>query len=340
MKLRAPPPGGGTPNQDGTWTPVAAGEIFLSEPDEDNQTHRLPINKKLRLGSTYLVFRKLEQDVSAFRTFLDRCCPGDRKAQDALAAQFVGRWQDGAPLVSSSAHANSAGQSKDAALNDFRYAADDPLGKQCPLGAHIRRANPRDTGGRREARRHRILRRGISYGGPLLKEGVQDDGEKRGLLFVAANSRIDLQFEVIQGHWINGGEFLGQSGLGRCPLTANHSGATSDSFLKAGASAPITGLPRFVTTRGGDYFFVPGIEALREISNKGRFAPDAGKIPELQHGRCSYACFARCRTIAEVWTRPSLANPTLARKRLFMWSYPPPVASSASLGNIVTSHTS
>ena len=284
MKLGTPPPGGGTPNQDGTWTPVAAGEIFLSEPDEDNQTHQLPINKNLRLGSTYLVFRKLEQDVSAFRTFLDRCCPGDRKAQNALAAQFVGRWQDGAPLVSSSAHANSAGQSKDAALNDFRYAADDPLGKQCPLGAHIRRVNPRDTGGRREARRHRILRRGISYGGPLLKEGAQDDGEKRGLLFVAANSRIDLQFEVIQGQWINGGEFLGQSGLGRCPLTANHNGATSDSFLKAGASAPITGLPRFVTTRGGDYFFVPGIEALREISKKGRFAPDAGKIPSFSMG--------------------------------------------------------
>ncbi len=132
------------------------------------------------------------------------------------------------------------------------------------------RAIPADV---REARRHRILRRGISYGGPLLKEGVPDDGEKRGLLFVAANARIDLQFEVIQGHWINGGEFLGQSGLGRCPLTANHSGATSDSFLEAGASAPITGLPRFVTTRGGDYFFAPGIEALREISNGGRFDP-------------------------------------------------------------------
>jgi len=284
MKLGAPPPGGGTPNRDGTWTPVAPGEILLSEPDEDNQTHRLPINKTLRLGSTFLVFRKLEQDVPGFRAFLDRCCPGDHKAQEALAAQFVGRRQNGAPLVSSSANANSAGQSKDAALNNFRYAADDPLGKQCPLGAHIRRVNPRDIGGRREARRHRILRRGISYGGPLLKEGAPDDGEKRGLLFVAANSRIDLQFEVIQGHWINGGEFLGQSGLGRCPLTANHSGATSDSFLKADAAAPITGLPRFVTTRGGDYFFAPGIEALREISNKGRFPPDAGEIPDFSMG--------------------------------------------------------
>lgn len=284
MKLGAPPLGGSTPSPNGTWTPVAAGEIFLSEPDEDNRTHRLPINKTLRLGSTYLVFRKLEQDVSAFRTFLDRCYPGDHKAQKTLAAQFVGRWQNGAPLVSSSAHASSAGQSKDAALNNFRYAADDPLGKQCPLGAHIRRVNPRDTGGRREVRRHRILRRGISYGGPLLNEGAQDDGEKRGLLFVAANARIDLQFEVIQGHWINGGEFLGQSGLGRCPLTANHSGATSDSFLQAGASAPITGLPRFVTTRGGDYFFVPGIEALRKISNGGRFPPDAGEIPDFSMG--------------------------------------------------------
>ena len=218
---------------------------------------------------------------------------------------------------------SSAGQSKDAALNDFRYAADDPLGKQCPLGAHIRRANPRDTGGRREARRHRILRRGISYGGPLLKEGVQDDGEKRGLLFVAANSRIDLQFEVIQGHWINGGEFLGQSGLGRCPLTANHSGATSDSFLKAGASAPITGLPRFVTTRGGDYFFAPGIEALREISNRGRFAPDAGKIPDFSMGDVATPALLDPKRLRK-YGQTILSQPDLSEKAAIHVELPSP----------------
>lgn len=279
MGLGDPTSGGGTPSHDRTWSPVAPGEIFLNLPDEDKQIQRLPISGKLNVGSTFLVFRKLEQDVSGFRAFLGRRRPNDDKAQESLAAQFVGRWRNGVPLILSPDREGSAGQWMEAALNNFRYAADDPLGEKCPLGAHIRRANPRDIGGRGEARRHRILRRGIGYGGPLLKQGVQDDGEKRGLLFIAANSRIDLQFEVIQAQWINGGEFLGQAGLGRCPLTANHSGAVSDRFLEAGASAPMTGLPRFVTTRGGDYFFAPGIEALREISRGGRFDPEDGEIP-------------------------------------------------------------
>ena len=278
LGLGDPATGGGTPSKNGTWNPVAPGEIFLDLPDEDNQVQRLPISRKLCVGSTFLVFRKLEQDVSGFRAFLSRCRPGDQKAQDALAAQLVGRWPNGVPLVLSPDHERSADEGAEA-LNNFRYAADDPLGAKCPLGAHVRRANPRDIGGRGEARRHRILRRGISYGGPLLGQGERHDGEKRGLLFIAANSRIDLQFEVIQANWINGGEFLGQAGLGRCPLTGNHNGATSDSFLEAGASAPMTGLPRFVTTRGGDYFFAPGIEALREISTGGRFKPTEGEIP-------------------------------------------------------------
>jgi Dyp-type peroxidase family len=270
-------PGGGTPSRDRTWSPVAPGEIFLDQPDENDEVQLLPISKDLTLGSTFLVFRKLEQDVAAFRGFLNRMRPKDKEAQTALSAQFVGRWPNGVPLVLSPDQQRDVNREMEDTLNDFRYAADDPLGVKCPLGAHIRRANPRDVGGRGEARRHRILRRGISYGGPLLKDGVLDDGESRGLLFIAANSRIDLQFEVIQSSWINGGEFLGQAGLGRCPLTGDHAGAVSDRFFETGAIAPMTGLPRFVTTRGGDYFFAPGIKALRMMAEGNPFSPD--KIP-------------------------------------------------------------
>jgi deferrochelatase/peroxidase EfeB/cytochrome P450 len=272
-------PGGGTPSRDRTWSPVAPGEIFLNLPDENGEVQLLPISEDLTLGSTFLVFRKLEQDVAGFRGFLSRMRPKDKEAQRALSAQFVGRWPNGVPLVLSPDQERAVDQEMEATLNNFRYAADDPLGRKCPLGAHIRRANPRDIGGRGEARRHRILRRGISYGGPLLKDDALDDGERRGLLFIAANSRIDLQFEVIQSNWINGGEFLGQAGLGRCPLTGNHSGAVSDRFFEASAAAPMTGLPRFVMTRGGDYFFAPGIKALREIANKSRFDPVKTEIP-------------------------------------------------------------
>ena len=136
----------------------------------------------------------------------------------------------------------------------------------CPLGAHVRRTNPRDIGGTNDVRRHRILRRSIGYGGPLLPEGKLGDGNKRGLLFVAVNSRIDLQFEVVQAAWINRGELLGQAGLGRCPITGANRRRAEDAFLEAGAVAPVVGIPRFVITRGGDYFFAPGINALKAIA--------------------------------------------------------------------------
>ncbi|HEX6374417.1 MAG TPA: hypothetical protein VFZ91_01720 [Allosphingosinicella sp.] len=267
-------PGGGTADRRGTWSPVAPGEIFLDREDESGQTHILPLNVDLREGSTYLVFRKLEQDVEGFRSFLGQQRPDNPRGQRKLAAQFVGRWENGTSLVHSPhAERSIAGPETEAALNDFRYAADDPDGRKCPLGAHVRRANPRDIGGRNDVRHHRILRRGIAYGGPLLKEGEPDDGEKRGILFIAANARIDLQFEVIQGDWLNGGEFLGQAGLGRCPISGTQDGTVRSSFLEAGAVAPVSGLPNFVTLRGGDYFFAPGITALRKIAQGCTFEP-------------------------------------------------------------------
>ncbi len=271
--------GGGTPARNSTWAPVAPGEIYLHERDEDGRFHLLPVNADLRKGATFLVFRKLEQDVVGFRSFLGRAYPDDTHAQTALAAEMMGRWQNGTPLVLSPDVARDYGQDGEAALNDFRYAADDPYGRKCPLGAHIRRTNPRDIGGRNDVRRHRLLRRGISYGGPLLPEASAGDAEKRGMLFIAANARIDLQFETIQGEWINHGELMGQAGLGRCPITGANAAQPEDVFFEADAKSPITEIPGFVRTRGGDYFFAPGVDAVRLLAQGETFAPSAGATP-------------------------------------------------------------
>lgn len=279
MNLGDPLPGGGTPSRNRTWTPVAHGEIYLSEKDEDGNKHHLPVHKSLRDGSTFLVFRKLEQDVAAFRAYLASQRPNDRAAQDKLAAQFVGRWSNGTPLVVAPDAPRDLGNDPDGLLNDFRYAADDPKGARCPLGSHIRRTNPRDIGGTNDVRRHRILRRGMAYGGSLLPMDSPDDGRKRGLLFIAANSRLDLQFEVIQADWINKGEILGQAGLNRCPLTGANLGGAGDSFLESGAVAPVTKLPSFVITRGGDYFFAPGVTAMREIAQGEKFKVADAELP-------------------------------------------------------------
>ncbi len=196
LNAKTPRRGGGRPAMDGTWAPVARGELYLGVPDEDGLTADQPVNTVLREGGTYLVFRKLEQDVAGFRTFLasQRETP---QGQHRLAAQMVGRWRNGAPLVRHpNAEAAYEGPRADGDINDFRYFTEDPQGQKCPIGAHIRRANPRDTGGRDDVKRHRLLRRGMAYGGALL-EGSVGDGRQRGLLFVAANSRVELQFEVI-----------------------------------------------------------------------------------------------------------------------------------------------
>lgn len=279
MNLGDPLPGGGTPGRNRTWAPVARGEIYLSERDEDGNKHELPIHPALREGSTFLVFRKLEQDVAAFRAYLARQRPNDRAAQDKLAAQFVGRWPNGTPLTVAPDVPRDLGGDPDGLLNDFRYAAEDPKGMRCPLGSHIRRSNPRDIGGTNDVRRHRILRRGMAYGGSLLPMDSPGDGRKRGLLFIAANSRLDLQFEVIQGDWLNKGEILGQAGLNRCPLTGANLGRTADSFLESGAVAPVTGLPHFVITRGGDYFFAPGVKAMRELAQGKKFEVADPELP-------------------------------------------------------------
>lgn len=276
------PPGGGTADRRGTWSPLAPGEIFLDREDESGQKHLLPFNEDLRRGSTYVVFRKLEQDVEGFHSFLEQQRP-DAGSRKRLAAQFFGRWPNGTSLVRSPATERStAGAESEATLNDFRYAEEDPSGRKCPLGAHVRRSNPRDIGGRNDVRHHRILRRGMAFGGRLLGPGEVSDGEPRGILFMAVNARIDLQFEVVQGDWLNRGEFLGQAGLDRCPITGANNKGTASRFVEAGAVAPVTGLPSFVTLRGGDYFFAPGIAALEGLADGRAFEPS-----ELPYHGCT-----------------------------------------------------
>lgn len=283
MKLGKPMPGGATPGRNGTWAPVAPGEIYLGYPDEDGNRAQQPTNALLRDGGTFMIFRKLEQDVTGFRAFLAEQRPGDALAQKKLAAQFMGRWQNGTPLMMAPDSPREIGPDGDRLINDFLFVRDDPKGEKCPLASHVRRSNPRDIGGRNDARRHRILRRGIGYGGPLLEEGSRGDGKKRGLLFIAANARIDLQFEVIQADWMNGGEFMGQAGLAKCPIAGANSGRLEDSFLEAGATAPVTNIPRFVTTRGGDYFFAPGQDALVAMAGGERFRTDAADLLSSGH---------------------------------------------------------
>ena len=227
-----------------------------------------------RSGS-YLVLRTLDQDVGGFWRFMDaatRTPQGapDPEARTRLAARMVGRWPSGAPLTRAP-EADEPGLAED---NDFGYQAQDPHGLGCPLGAHVRRTNPRDSlppkPGTQDSidvgKRHRLLRRGRAYGAPVSPEEAlaEDPGEpdRRGLHFVALCADIARQFEFISHTWVMNPSFGGLLDDAD-PLLGGHTGrGTSFTLQDAPVRRRVTDVPAFVTVRGGAYFFLPGARAL------------------------------------------------------------------------------
>ena len=264
--------GGGVPERDGHWRPLEPGEFILGHPDEETRAdprHRLPSAPADPLGrnGTYMVWRKLHQDVALFRRALHqnahRYEDGD---EEKLAAKVVGRWRDATPLVLSPDAPEVGFEAGARGSNDFRYADGDPDGRRCPLGAHIRRANPRDALDP-EARlsfRHRMIRRGMPYGPPLPAEASRDDGEERGLVFVCLVASIARQFESVQVQWLNDGNFF-HLGRDKDFLMGDPAGTGK---MTVQGDPPFFLAPQgpFVTMRGGEYMFVPGIAALTAIA--------------------------------------------------------------------------
>ena len=134
-----------------------------------------------------------------------------RAEEKLLGAKMVGRWPSGAPLALAPTH-DDPKLGRDAGRhNDFGYA-DDPRGLKCPVGAHARRANPRDAfddDGSVNVQLHRMIRRGTSYGPALPEDVLEDDGQDRGVVFVFAGAHLKRQFEFVKTQWLNDGIFIG-----------------------------------------------------------------------------------------------------------------------------------
>jgi Dyp-type peroxidase family len=256
-------PGQGTPVAGGRWKDLAPGEFVLGYRDEDGVWPDAPREPLGRNGS-FLVVRKLHQDVALFNRYLDGRAGGNPDRRRRLAAKIVGRWQDGTPVeLSSGGPDPDLAQDRDR-VNDFRYR-DDPGGLRCPLGSHIRRANPRDAlgwGGER-TRRHRIIRRAMPYGPPLAEPQLEDDGEDRGLMFLCYQASIARQFEVVQGSWLADGDAFGLGDQQDFLLGCRH----DDARMTIQGSRPtfLSGRPGFVSLRGGEYFFAPGLRAVEAL---------------------------------------------------------------------------
>jgi deferrochelatase/peroxidase EfeB len=292
----------GYPNEYGKYTDRP---LLRPADDPGNElaaAEDVPDARDLGRNGTYVVLRQLEQDVRGLWQFVDRISNGDAQRRYELAARMVGRSQEGDPLIEGQPARipgvdNKPGQPR----NSFVYDSDS-TGVQCPFGAHIRRANPRNAdlpdnpggpiaklfksvGVPREpygpdliasVRFHRILRRGREYGEKISPEdavrpGLPDEAP-RGLHFACIAANISRQFEFVQGAWLISPKFDGMADESD-PLLGNRERfggcAVTDAFSiprANGAATRIGGLPQFIVVRGGAYFFMPGLRALRWIT--------------------------------------------------------------------------
>ena len=264
-----------------------------------------PEKKDLGLNGTYLVMRDLKQDVRAFWQFVRQQTPGNQVAGEEFAAAMVGRTRAGEPLVPIADHSIPGIGSDPQEIRQNRFTFErDPAGSLCPFGAHIRRANPRnpDFPGRpanllkrlitmlgfgprgfqddliSPVRFHRIVRRGREYGSGLLPEDALEPAPPnetgRGLHFICLNANISRQFEFLQNAWIANTKFAAMTGESD-PLLGNRSTppgcpvATDFNRPRDGRLRNrIGGLPQFVTVRGGAYFFLPSLRALRYFAGE------------------------------------------------------------------------
>ncbi len=258
--------GSGRPSTSPREPPLKAGEIILGYPDETGELPPMPTPEVLGRNGTYVVFRKLHTKVAAYRRYLrDRAAT--REEEQLLGAKMVGRWQSGAPLALAPDRDDPELGADPARNNDFLFA-DDPRGFKCPVGAHARRANPRDAmdqDGSVDVRLHRMIRRGTSYG-PMLPEGaLDDDGVERGIIFVFAGAHLKRQFEFVKTQWLNDGIFIGAP-TERDPLVGPNDGTSAFTIPQRPIRRRLQELPPFVVTRGGEYFFAPGLTAMRWLA--------------------------------------------------------------------------
>lgn len=276
------------------FSDVQPGEILLGYQDNFNEPSEGPTvaagkaanslpaaswakgRRDLGRNGTYLVVRQLYQDVPGFQAAVTTASAawtarGGSLTPDAVGSRIVGRWRSGAPIV-----LFPDSDPGEVGSNDFGYTAADESGyASCPVGAHIRRGNPRDSSehfpaqGLKTTLNHRILRRGRPYGLPIVDPPTQpgeEPGAERGLVFVCLNSDIERQFEFVQHTWVNNPYFGGAYGEVDPLIGSQPDGGGVFTVPNEPVRRTVTGVPNFVDLRGGGYFFLPGVKALTYLS--------------------------------------------------------------------------
>jgi Dyp-type peroxidase family len=285
--------GQGALDGSGRWRPLRTGEFILGWPDEGQEVATMGLPLDFSRNGSFFAYRKLHQDVEGWDSWIAARAAELARAWNlasldiaaaTLKAKMAGRWEDGVPLTRApdwaawqAARARLATMAKPerlAFLTEFSFA-DDLDGAKCPVTAHIRRANTRDLldpyyrskdpGAKMGSvlnDRRRILRRGLPYG------GRGDPHGEHGIVLLAYCADLFRQFEFVQQQWMNYGLDF-DAGNDTCPIVGAHPEGAKFVIPAPDAERPpfiAAGLPHFVTTRGGDYFFQPSMTALRMIA--------------------------------------------------------------------------
>ncbi len=280
--------GRGKLTESNTWVPLATGEFLLGHPDEAMEYPAAPMPVTLSRNGTFMAYRKLHQNVGTFERLLDEHGKNLPGGKEVLAAKFSGRWRDnGAPTVHTPDQASkdewdkrfaaADAAERDRMLSDFTYD-EDVSGAKCPISSHIRRINPRGalqfgenkpfaTPGALDDRR-RLIRRGLPYG--EVKDRSRDDGN-HGIVIMLLNASLKRQFEFVQQQWVNFGNDFKEANEKEVLLGNHGPEHPSKMVIQAdpkGDKPPyfVANLPRLIETRGGEYFFIPSLTALRLIA--------------------------------------------------------------------------
>ena len=255
-------------------------ESWLFVLQDNAENYFVPEPRELGLNGSFAVFKMIETDVVGFENFLQS--NKDKIDPELLAAKLCGRWRNGVPLELSPETDNPPSGISPDQLNNFEYVnadgSGDLTGLRCPVGAHMRRLNPRGQpvagqglpGGSNNT--HRLIRRGLPYG-PNYDPAQPYDGVKRGLLGYFINSSIENQYEFVLGHWANDSEFAGAVRLNpksKDPIIGTQDPAQSIFVIPQANGAPaikVTAFSSFTTTKAAAYCFLPSVTALKFLAN-------------------------------------------------------------------------
>jgi Dyp-type peroxidase family len=263
-----PVEGSGVAPLPGQGRPIKAGEFILGYPGESGVPLPMPQPDILGRNGTFVGLRKYQTRVGAFNRFLHENGRTEEE-RELLAAKLVGRWRSGAPLTLAP-EVDDPALGKDAQRNnDFDYA-NDTHGLKAPFGCHIRRMNPRDTQLTRltDSNIHRLIRRGTTYGPAYDPNALSqaDDEVPRGAIFLFVSAKAMATMEFLQQEWINDGNFIGV-GDERDPIIGLQEASATFTIPHQPVRRRMHGIDTFNVLRGGEYFFMPSLSALKWLAN-------------------------------------------------------------------------